>query len=302
MNDDPTLPASSSAGTGWSVAAASAALAILPMALVGSLVVPYGRFILHALYGILENLTLRPFGFTPPAVVSFLIVNVALLATSLSAGRRLGALVTHYAVDRQVGSHTLVQAIPWIAGLAGAAAFASSVPWTTASDPTAPWPLHLLYATFGYLLHVAVLLLGPPRGASIYLQTHPYCWRCWAWMQRETGGGSFRCDDRPRVVAALTAGRPADLRDLPLATSDAQGPSCSLQWWQCPSCRDQGVVTCAAGDPASPPTHSQRIDARGLAEIRDLVSHRREIAPSALPRDRQDSSSRGGEKERIQPQ
>src|SRR5688572_32610132 len=103
------------AATRWPVAIACAALASFLMALVDALVVPYGRFVLHALYGILESLTLRPLGVTPPAVVSLLVVNVALLATSLAAGRRVGAFVTHYAVDHQLGSHTVTRAIPSVA-------------------------------------------------------------------------------------------------------------------------------------------------------------------------------------------
>ena len=264
--------------TRWPVALSAVAIAGTLMVLVASILIPYGRFILHALYGILANLALRPFGLALPAVVTFLVVNVALLATSLAAGRRIGAFITHYAVDRQLGSHAVTRAIPWIAGLAGASAFAATVPWATSSDATAALPLQLTYAAFGYILYLAVLLLGPPWGAGRYLRINPYCPQCWVWMQRETGGGSFLPEDRPTILAALTAGRFAGLRDLPSAAAGTRATFYFLHWWQCPSCHDEGVVACAVGDADGPPASSQRIDARGLAELRDLITHRRALA------------------------
>ena len=273
--DSPEPPASPST---WKPAAITAAIGIVLMAITGGFVAPYARLLLDAHYGIVELVVLHPFGLTLPGIATFLIVNLCILFTCLAAGRRVGALMAHRAVESQLRSMRPQAASAWIAGAVGAAAFAGSSPPAVPAGATLP--TQLLHLTFGYLLYLVVLLVGPTRGAQRYLRAHPHCRRCWVWMSRETGGGSYALADIPRVKSALSQTDFVSIRDLPVAAPAGSDSSCSLQWWKCPSCQSEGKVTCIVGDPDDRPRtiYSRHIDGHALADLQDLIAHRRAIA------------------------
>ena len=279
-----TDPAAEPRRADWLSAASTAGIAIVLMVLAGGVLAPYGRLILGGLYGVVERAFLHPFGIAVPGVVTLILVNLAILATSLAAGRRVGAIIAHRAVEGQLGSTRLLSAITWVAGAAGAAAYAASVPWAVVAGSGVP--ALAINATFGYLLHLVVLLVGPARGAARYLFTHPCCPRCWVWLELETGGGSFRLTDVPRIEEALAAQDLAALRDLPLADPSLPGASCSLHWWICPRCRARAFVTCSPGDPGDSTgaaIHSAHLAGPSVEDVRTLIAHRRALAHPGAP-------------------
>jgi hypothetical protein len=275
-------------GIRWSTAAGMAGVGIVPMVVLGAAVVPAVRFVLQALYGTMGAVVLAPFGLALPGAVGFVLTNVATSGMALSVGRRVGGLLAHQAVSGRLGSHRLTLAAAWIAGAAGAAAFAAAVPWTALPDPSASWPYRVGYVLFGYVLHVAVLAVGPPRGVYRYLAAHPYCRSCWVWMQRETGGGAFAERDARRLFAALAADRFGALRDLPVAQRGRPGRSYTLEWWACPSCHGEAYLSCLPeeGGEAGAAAVSRRVVGPPVRELRSLVAHRhrlQDLQPSRRP-------------------
>ena len=153
---------------------------------------------------------------------------------ALAAGRRAGAVLAHQAVSGRLGSDRLMLALAWVAGAAGALAFAAPGPWSSLPGAGASWPYQVGYALIGAVLPLAALVAGPSRGLRRYLAAHPYCHACGAWMERETGGGAFAETDSGRLLAALAADRYGELRDLPPAQRGGPGRSYTLRWWACP--------------------------------------------------------------------
>lgn len=113
-------------GIRWKTAAKMVALGVAAMIVLGAAVVPYGRFILQAVYGILGQAVLAPFGPALPGAVSDVLTNGAVLAIGLWAGGRVGTILTHQAVGGRLGSERLLTTAVCLAGAAGAAAFAGA--------------------------------------------------------------------------------------------------------------------------------------------------------------------------------
>ena len=267
------------------LAVITAGLGIVLMIFVGLIALPFVRFLVDAIYGLFILTVLRPFGLSPPSAVTFVLSNVTTLAAALAAGRRIGALLAFRAVEGQLGSARLLTAVAWLSGAAGALGFAAAVPWGVEPFATQPSTSQSVSVAVAYLLHAAVLLIGPPRGVRRYLFAHPHCPRCWRWMVRETGGGLFALTDVPRVSAALAAGDFTSLRDLPLADHFLPGAVCSLHWWLCPECRAQAVLTCVAGEPTAggAPVISAQLAGPSVDALRDLLAHRRALAHPGPP-------------------
>jgi hypothetical protein len=260
----------------WSTAAIVVGGGSVLMIVVGAGIVPYGRFLIRAIYEIVGNIALPPFGLAIPGGVGFVLTNGAILAVALAAGRRIGGVMAHQAVNGRLGSFRLIVASAWIAGAAGAVAFVATVPLTTGSDPGAPWPYQVGYLLVGSLLHVGVLAAGPPRGVYRYLNAHPYCRSCFLWLQRETGGGFFAEHDAGHLLAALAADAYDELRDLPVEERWGPGRSYSLQWWACPSCHREAYLTCLPEDGAGtgPAVLSRRVMGQSVDQLRSLMTHR----------------------------
>ena len=275
----------------WDAAAKIALLGVALMAVVGA-AVPVGRFALQAVYGVVAQALLLSFDRALPDALIFVLTNVAMAAAALSAGRRVGAVLASQAVSGQVGSASLTVVVAWAAGALGAVAFlaAAGGTWTAL---TGPWPYQAGNVLFGYLLHIAALVVGPARGVSRYWRAHAYCRACWVWMQRETGGGSFAAQDGPQVLAALSANRFDELRDLPVNERGTPGRSYSLHWWECPSCHAEAYLTCVVEERGQPdvPTLSKQIVGPPVGELRSLVSHRRALSDDVNRRRRSEAAT-----------
>ena len=253
-----------------------AVLGIVLMVLTSGLLVPFGRLFVSAVYGIAENVVLRPFGVALPAIVPFVLVNLVILATALAAGRRTGAIIAFRSVEQRLGSHRLLYALTSVSGIAGAATVVAVIPWPTPTGLSLP--AQAAYITFGHLLYPAVLLAGPSYGAHRFLHSHPHCPHCRVWLQPETAGGAFRLADAPRVTAALSSDNLASLNDLPLADLNRPRAGCSLEWSSCPACRAYALVDCVPGDPSARPILTRALHGAAVDELRSLISHRRALA------------------------
>jgi len=251
--------------------------AILMLAL-GWVLVPFGRLVLQAAYGILQISVLNPFGISLPPSAAFVLANVTLLVAALAAGRRVGALLAIQSVARQLCSANLTYGIAAVAGLVGAMGFIVAVRWP-ALDPAAS-PLYSTgHVLLGYLLYVLVLAAGPLRGVSLYFEAHPRCSTCWVWLQRETGGGSFSEDDETQLRTALAAGDFDALRTLQLADPSASTRSYSLRWWECPSCHQQAQLACVpeSNGRVGAPVFVGRLPGQRIRDLRALIDHRRAL-------------------------